>query len=146
MLARKEQNSSGNPLPEIWVSEVLNLLNTVYSTQLKNLDCFLEFYGISYQDELFLAVSVINTNNRSISPTSMCLSIDLDPMQDVKKVLNTLVDALGILLDHFFDNPDSPNWQPTWLEETFKKINFYYMITREDISLTIEANKLLSGL
>jgi len=146
MLARKEQNSSGNPLPEMWVNEVLNLLNTAYSTQLKKSDYFLEFYGISFQDELFLAVSVINSNNRSLSPTSMCLSTDLTPKQDVKKVLNTLVDALGILLDNFFNKSDFDEWQPTWLEETFKKVNFYYKITREDISLTIEANKLLGDL
>ncbi|OFZ23864.1 MAG: hypothetical protein A2202_02315 [Bdellovibrionales bacterium RIFOXYA1_FULL_36_14] len=143
MLARKEQNSSGNPLPELWISEVLKLLNTAYSTQLKEMNYFLEFYGISYPDELFLAVSVINANNRSISPTSMCLSTDLTPKQDVKKILNTLVDTLGILLDNFFSTPDFQEWQPTWLSETFKKTSFFYKITREDISLTIEANKLL---
>ncbi len=146
MLSRNEQNSSGNTLPEMWINELLNLLNTVYSNQLKERNCFLEFHGFSYPDELFLAVSIINISNRSISPTSVCLSTDLTPKEDVKKVLDTLIDATGILLDNFFNEAQWDAWSSTWQKETFKKMTFYCNITREDLSLTIEANKLLNDL
>ncbi|MCK5073700.1 MAG: hypothetical protein KAQ98_09760 [Bacteriovoracaceae bacterium] len=145
MLSRKEQKGPGNSLPEEWKKEVEKLLEVTYQEKCNILKKKFEVYGFSYPNEILIAASFLDSTDQGKSPMTVLVSSDLKDGQNHKKLLNTLVDAIGIFFDNYFSTPDWSEWQMAWQKESIKEVTFHYKITRENVSLTIMANKILNG-
>lgn len=143
MLSRKEQLTPGKEMPKQWSDELCNLLNTTYSQQCCNLAKKFEVYGLTYPDELFLAISLLDKDDLNTAPITYLLSTDLSKSQNPTKILDHLVDSIGLFFEHYFQLPEEDHYQGAWQESHIKNINFFYRISRENIALTLQANRLL---
>lgn len=147
MLARKDHDSAEKKLPPEWTDEIKELLETIYAAQLEKHQKKIEIMGFSYSDEILLAISVLDKNNGDeFTPLTYLASSDLDQKLKPQKVLNSMVDSIGLFFDALFNCEEiiiSEHITNIWEEVKIKSQVFYYKITRENIKLTIMANELL---
>jgi hypothetical protein len=143
MLARKDQDQEGKALSEEWNTKVLGLLNSVYEAQCKQREKAFYVYGEFYPNELVVAVSLVDQNDQISIPITYLISIDIKTNDKVEQLLGNLVDSVGIFFDTFFAESEWNDYQAKWQEADFKKLKFHYKVTRENIELTLAANKLL---
>lgn len=146
MLARKASSRSGKNIPQDWIESFARLLNETYKTECKNHDRYFDVYGQIYDEELLLAVSWLSEKDEYISPITCFLSCDPEQIRDEKKVKNTqadYIDVVGLFFDEIFSSDDWDEFEPNWQEVKYKNETYYFKITRENINLTLEANKLL---
>ena len=142
IFSRKEREAIGANLPEKWVESVVELLNTTYEAQLSQYQKF-QVYGFTYTDEVFLGISLTSEKSEHL-PVTYCISSDLTKEQNQEKVLKELVDSIGLFFDGYFEDTDSLEYQSRWELADLKKTSFYYKITREDLALSLVAEKLLN--
>ena len=67
-------------------------------------------------------------------------------MNDEKKVKSTqlnFIDVVGIFFDQVFASDDWSEFEPNWQEVNYKDENYFFKLSRENVNLTLEANKLL---
>ena len=144
MLSRKEQEQAGIELPAQWIEEVRNLLESTYAAQCRQFAKKFEVYGLTYPDELFLAVSLLNQNDSNSSPLTYLLSKDLTQTERPTKILDNLVDSIGLFFENYFNNPQEDPYISVWQENEMRGVKFFYRASRENIALTLQANKLLA--
>lgn len=144
MLERKHHENPGTNLPSTWLESITETLNQTYQSDLELRSKKFEVYGQSFPDELLLIVGLHDKNHDSILPVSYFASLDLLATHDSQKILNTLVDSVGIFFDHYFSQEDWSDFEPNWQEHKINNIHFFYKFTRENVSLTLRANELLS--
>ena len=144
MHCRKDQKEEGLPLPKKWVSDIKELLSETYSGQIRALDKEFTIHGFTYPDELFLAVGLNQKNDENAIPTTYIVSFDLSEKVKAEDAIQELVDSVGIFFDTYFSNPDHVEYITTWQEAEFKKIKFFYKVSRENIGLSILAGQLLN--
>lgn len=142
MLSRKGHNERDKELPKEWSSKVLTVLEENYNAQLQVHEKKFEVYAFSFPDEVLIAVSLLSSVNQASNAVTYLASADLDATTKADKILNALVDSCGLFYDTYFESNDD-FYNSSWSEEEFQGINFYYKVTRENIGLTIQANKLL---
>lgn len=145
MLSRKEQNRSGNPLPETWREKVTNLLNSVYAKRSQEQNKTFKVFGFSYPDELFIAASLIHPDNNAEIPVTYVASCDISEKTDYRNIADTLIDSIGIFFDSYFATVEWNDYNSNWMETKHKEQTFYYKITRENIELTIKADEILAN-
>lgn len=146
MLARKAQTAPAKNFPEDWLAEVSQILKSVYFDKFKNDSRTFEVWGHLYEDELLLIISLADNFNPASIPTTLFLSVDIEPKVKMKPLLNKLLDASGTFFDTYFNtnqNEDEDLYLANWDEAEVGKQPFYYKVTRENISQTMEADKLL---
>lgn len=145
MLARYEQPLPGTALPEIWTEEVRELLTKSYQQNLLEVQRYFEVFGMSYPNELLVTISLKDHESRADKPPlTYMISVDLLKEADSKKILATMVDSMGLFLDNLFADYAGQEYQVLWEKATLGKIDFYYKISREDIALSLQAEKLLN--
>lgn len=142
MLSRKNQSTPGAFLPEDWKKEIMQLLNSTYKKELEISKRYFDVYGIVYPDEILIAVSLLNANNTTV-PVTYFISSDLNTDTPPKQNLNDLLDCIGIFFDSFFQTKEWDEYQANWEEIKYKRNIFYYKISRENVSLTLMATKIL---
>jgi hypothetical protein len=146
MLARKKTSVKGQSIPQDWLEGLARLLNETYKTECKNQNRYFDVYGQIYQEELLVIVSWLSEKDQGLSPVACFLSCDPDQMNNEKKVKETqanYMDLAGLFYDEIFAREDWDEFEPNWQEVTYKNQNYYYKLTRENINLTLEANRLL---
>lgn len=146
MLARKSHKDAPKDFPEDWLEEVTQILKTVYFDKFKNDSRTFGVWGHIYPSELLLIISLADNFNPASIPTTLFLSVDVDPKVKMKPVLNKLLDASGTFFDTYFrsgQNDDESLYLANWDEAEIGKQVFFYKVTRENISQTLEADKLL---
>jgi hypothetical protein len=145
MFSRTNDIETGTALPKEWLEDCQGLLESVYKNQCKKQNRYFEVYGEIYKNELVFITSILNKDNINAIPITVSLSISINEKTDNKIILNSMVDASGMILDTIFNDTNTDDIYITnWSELKFKKHELYYKITRENILLTIEANKLLN--
>ena len=142
MLARKEQKRSGRDLPREWIEKLKDTLLSLYQDSCDREGKTFQVYGLTYPDEVFLSVSYLDENNLHKIPVTYSASIDLDNQNCSPEILNLLVDSVGIFFDTFFDAPEEDYITP-WIKSEIRKKTFYYQVTREVISLSLQADQIL---
>lgn len=145
MLSRKEQTNSGTFLPDQWREKVEETLLTLYQEQCQREKKSFQVYGLTYPNEVFLAVSYLDLKNLNKLPVTYVASADLEKERDSQKLFNLLVDSIGLFYDSFFSDRDGNGYLASWTKTQLKEQVFYYKVTREVISLTIEADKILAS-
>jgi hypothetical protein len=148
MISRRERDNWGTPLPEKWIVEASELLQQTFELQLERNHLELRLFGYTYADELCLALGIFSKDQHKKDLwTTFQLSADLEQQNKVEKILDTLLDAFGPLLDQFFevDEQDSESvFVLNWEEDTFKETKLYYKVTHDNIELSREADKWLN--
>lgn len=142
MLSRNNQETAPNFLPLEWQQKIETLLFEIYKAQCQKDSSGFQVHGITYPNEVFLSVSYVNLKSPTSTPYTLLVSCDLDDKTDPLKTMDNLVDSVGMLLDHFFQS-DEREIETIWNEIEFQKKKVYFRTTRENISLTIEANRIL---
>ncbi len=144
MLTRVEHDGEGKELPQEWKNKVKLLLNEVYEPQCKENDKHFEVFGEIYSNELLIIVSFVNFENLHSIPQTLFLSVDVDEKTDFEKLLPSLVNISGLVFDQLFAlGEEDYRYEENWQKEKVKETEFYYKISRENVALTLEANKLL---
>lgn len=146
MLARKASSKHGKSIPLDWIESLSRLLNETYKTECNKNGRYFDVYGQIYPEELLLVVSWLSEKDQFLSPVACFLSCEPEQMSDEKKVKDTqknFIDVVGLFFDEIFANEEWDEFEPNWQEVTYKHENYWYKLSRENINLTLEANKLL---
>lgn len=146
MLARKKTSKHGKPLPQDWLESLARLLNETYKTECKQGGRYFDVYGQVYAEELLVVVSYLSEKDEYLTPISCFLSCEPDQMASESKVRDTqanFIEIIGLFFDEIFADNEWNQFEPHWQEVSHKHQNYFYKITRENINLTIEANRLL---
>lgn len=146
MLARMKSSLKGKNLPQEWPEGLSRLLNQTYSSQNKKAKRYFDVYGQIYSEELLLVVSWLSEKDQSDLPITCFLSCSPEQLSDEKAVKETqkdYIDLVGLFFDEIFANDDWNEFEPNWQEVTYKNKTYFFKISRENINLTLEANRLL---
>ena len=146
MLARKKTSKHGNILPLDWSEGLSRLLNETYKSECTQNGRYFDVYGQAYPEELLVVVSYLSEKDEYLSPITLFLSAEPDQIANEEKVKETqqnFIDLVGLFFDEIFANEEWDEFEPVWQEVSHKNQNYFYKITRENVNLTLEANKLL---
>lgn len=139
-----DEEVNGSPLPFDWLEEVTATFNNAYDTQRKEQKRFFETFGEIYEKEFVVIISYLDSEDPMVSPITLFVSHDnLEDSKKFKKALSALVDFAGIIFDDITTTKDWLDYNSTWTENEYKDFNFSIKITRENISLTLQAEELL---
>lgn len=134
-------------LPLEWRQELKQSLLNVYGEHcLKNEKTF-DVYAFTYPSELLIIASFVGLNQTEI-PVTLFLSADLNDKTEPRKLFNSLLDNIAVFFDQYFQNIDNEEWDEfiyEWQEEVINRQTFYYKVTRENIALSLEAERLLNS-
>jgi hypothetical protein len=147
MFSRKNEDISGKDIPAEWKESFLALLNETFEKNIQMDKKEFDLYGQIFDDELLVMTTYYNPKISSESSTSVFISIDLekkDPNK-LKKVIDGMVDLTGAIYDDIFSSTEFSDFSGLWLETIHEKQTYFYKISRENIKLTLEANKLLDA-
>jgi hypothetical protein len=145
MLSKKEQDKPGILLPPNWCKKVEEVLTSTYKAQCDATAKEFQVHGITYPDELFLAVGLFDPQNLLLAPVTYVISLDLESNKNEPETyLDTLIDSMGIFFDSFFADANWNDYQAVWTEAEYKSLKFHYKVSRENLSLSIQAESLLN--
>lgn len=139
------ETKSRTPIPNEWTEDVTKTLTEVYFEQSEKDNRFFDVYGEVGEKEFVVILSYLHHGDQMASPISVFISHDVLP--DSKKfqgALKDLMDLAGEIFDDIFAQEDWSDYNANWTENKFRNSTFYYKITRENISLTLQAEELLS--
>lgn len=131
-------------LPGEWTEELTKVLSKAYSEQSLKDERFFDIYGEIYEKEFVVIVSYVHHTDQMKSPISLSLSHDI--VEDSKKfklVLKNLIDLVGEVFDDIFNSDDWYEFNPQWTENSYRKSTFHYKVTRENVSLSLQADQLI---
>lgn len=147
MFSRLEQTVSPIFLPDSWSKEVKQALLSTYGDKCLSDDKTFEVYGLTYPNEAILIVSYVGLDPEVI-PVTLFASCDLQTQNSSEEILDKLIDATGLFFDDYFaHNHDEEEWDEMnidWQEAEYRGLAFHYRVSRENIALTLEAEKLLT--
>lgn len=143
MLSRKTQSEHGILLPEEWRENLEGLLISLYKDKGTVEDKTFEVFGFTYPNEVILLVSLIDQKDSTNLPITYKVSADLKDKEDPKKVINILVDSIGVFFDHVLNTPNWRDYDATWEETEAKGLKIFISSSRENVALTIRADELL---
>ena len=142
---RDSELSTAKNLPQDWTEEFVRILSHTYSEQAIKDNCFFDVHGLLFDEEVVVIVSYIHHHEHSASPISLFISHDIEgDIKKMEKTLDSLVDFSGLVFDDIFGTTDWSEYNPNWTENKFKNSNYHYKITRENFSLTLQAEAILS--
>ena len=146
MIARKKTSISGKNLPKEWEESLSRLLNETYQAECKKFDRYFDVYGQIFQEELLLVVSFLAEKDEYLAPVTLFLSCDADQMSNEKKVKETqkdFIELAGLFFDEVLAQEDWNEFEPQWQEVKHNHQTYFFKLSRENVNLTLEANRLL---
>ncbi len=143
MLSRYEQEKSGIAFPEEWTKKFQDVLSSTYERDLAARGMHPSVYAMGYSNEILLIVTLSDQNAKAI-PVSYFASCDLDSKKAPLKQLQILSDSVGVFLDQYFAEEDWNDFIDLWTEADLKDLKFFYKVVRENVGLTLEADRLLA--
>lgn len=143
-LARKDQNEKEIMLPDSWSQAVRETLQETYEEDCHKKQMVFDVIGATFPDELVIGLTLLNPKQLMSAPFTLMLSADLNEGNAAKKMLKTLIDQSSHFFDVFFSSEDPEDlYQARWTEAENSPIPFFYKVSRENLRLTLEANKFL---
>lgn len=136
--------STGKSLPPEWTEEFLRVLTETYAQQLEKDNKFFDVYGRIFDEEFVVIASYMHHGDSLAAPVSVFISHDTTKdSKELSKALKDLVDLSGHIFDDIFSKENWNEYVPHWTENKFNSSVFHYKITRENISLSLQAEELL---
>jgi hypothetical protein len=148
MLARKTSSKNGKTLPSDWTEGLARLLNETYKNQCTKSHRYFDVFGEIYDEELLVVISYISEKDESQTPISCFLSCEGAHIQNeelVKETQNNFIDVAGLFFDEIFSQDQWSEFEANWQEAHYKDQTYFYKLSRENIGLTLEANRLLGA-
>ena len=139
MLSRHNEEMDGVDLPVEWLNELTLAVTATYGNTLQSKGYEIKTFGELFKGEVCVAFSL----SGSSGCITLMLSIDLDPKKEPKELLDKAINHSSEFFDLIINSEGEDIFQPNWVKSELKGSDFFFKITREDISLTLEANKLL---
>lgn len=131
-------------IPNEWIEEVTKTLTEVYFEQSEKDNSFFDVYGEIVDKEFVVVVSYLHHDELMASPISVFLSHDvLENSKEFQSALKNLIDLAGEIYDDIFAQDEWQDYNPNWTESKYKNSDFFYKITRENISLTLQSEEIL---
>ncbi len=146
MLGRKPTSKNGTSIPSDWLESLARLLNEGYKDECKQHGRYFDVYGQIYDEELLLVVSWLSEKDEYLAPITCFLSCEPAHIQNESKVKETqqnFIDVVGLFFDEIFSNEEWDEFEPNWQEVNYKHETYFFKLSRENINLTLEANRLL---
>lgn len=148
MFSRHEtREEESKQIPEELLKFINNLIHETFHKSFSEKGLSLSVYGEMYENEIVLIFSLIKSNDHNMNTISLFISDDIDKNSKLEKKVDYLINSSSEFFETICQSSDeeivelySPRWQKTDLTSE----NFFYKISRENIELTIEANKLLN--
>ncbi|MAW07869.1 MAG: hypothetical protein CME61_06250 [Halobacteriovoraceae bacterium] len=145
MFSRFNEELKGSPVPSTWIMELEDLLNSTYEGQLKLFEKRIKVFGELHPKEIAMAFSIMSRATDCTDAITLMVSGDLNEKDDPKKTLDHILNSSSEFFDLIFNDQGQDEFQPNWVKTDLKKGNFFFKITRENVELTLLANKLLEG-
>lgn len=149
MFSRLDHEIPAVYFPKDWAEGLKQILLNIYGDKCIQNEKTFEIYGFSYPTEALLIISYVGLDKFE-TPVSLFISSDLTDKTDTDKTMDNMFDSAGVFLDQYFsaeENNDSDviwdDYVLDWEESEFSGEKLFYKVTRESISLTMEANALL---
>ena len=121
-----------------------DLLNGTYATECRKSGRVFVVFGQTFEDELLVVVSF--TGEKSLSPITCFLSADAGhdtPTSELKKIQGVFIELAGQFFEEIFADDMWDEWEPHWQEVDYQKKAYWYKLSRENVALTLEADRLL---
>ncbi|MBT3236111.1 MAG: hypothetical protein HN353_09195 [Bdellovibrionales bacterium] len=145
MQSRNTHHDPAQPLPAQWAFDVKKVLISAYQQSCQKDGHTFEINGLSFPTEVILAISYCHPEHLEAIPLTCILSMDLRPKESVVQKLNFMIDASSLLFDSYFADDNWDGHIADWQEATHQNETFYYQVTRENVSLSIEADRILAS-
>lgn len=151
MYSRLNHEVSPVLFPDKWTAELKQILLNIYGEQCIKEDRTFEVYGLTYPTEAMLVLSYVSLD-KFVHPITLSLSADLNDSAKADKVMDKMFDAAGVFFDQFFanmreiDGDEDQTFEDyvlDWEEAEFANEKFYYMVSRENVGLSLAADALL---
>ena len=146
MFSRKNTAEYSSLIPTEVLTTITDLINESFEKSFKERQLSLESYGELYEDEIILVLSLSTATLENT--ISLFISDDFTQKDNLKEKINYLVSSSSEFFEIFINSSEDEIlelYSPDWKETELSTNNFFYKISRENIKLTIEANKILSG-
>jgi len=145
---RIENDIKATKLPDQWIEGINQIFEDYFGTLDKFKHKSFQTWSYIYPDELVIIVSLLK-NNPEINelPITLKLSLEiqtekLEP-EDLKKKIDILVDLAGYFYTEVLSKVSWNDYSTNWQEYDFKEHKVWYLVSRENVDLTIQANLLL---
>jgi hypothetical protein len=145
MHSKNVHQDQAQSLPAQWLFDAKKVLNESYRTQCEKEGYAFDINGMHFEKELVVAISYYHPVRLEAIPLTCTLSMEVTPAANAVQKLSFMVDAASIFFDSYFSDEDWDGHSAYWQEATHKKDKFYYQITRENIALTMEADRILAA-
>ncbi len=148
MLNRLPSEKSPQPLPLEWTESLSRLFNEHYEKKLKKEKTYFDVFGQIYPEELLVIFSYLPEDLQNGRTITLFLSCDPTQMKSEKLVKETqenYLEIAGLFFDEIFATKDWNEYEVNWQEVTHKNQTYYFKLTRENVGLSLEADKLLGS-
>ena len=147
MFSRLDHETLPVLFPKDWAEGLKQILLNIYGETCIKDDRTFEVYGFSYPTEVLMIVSYTSLD-KFAAPLSLFLSADLTEKTKTDEIINDMFDSVGVFFDSYFAKSENLDeiWDDyvlDWEETEFGKLSFFYKVTRENIGLSLEADRLL---
>ncbi|MCY4644118.1 MAG: hypothetical protein OXB88_05815 [Bacteriovoracales bacterium] len=144
MLSRKEYCGEGEEFPPEWTGSVQELLDETYSSLCRLEERQFGVYGFIYPDEILLIISLTKKRDPHALPLSLFISADYRGPKRDENLPENLLDVSAFLLEKTLSKvPSEDRYSPLWTECTHLSKTYYFKVSRENIDLALEADRLL---
>lgn len=145
--ARKAQTLPPSLLPASWGNTVKGALHQIYQKEIESRRLCFDVYGATFPDEVLILATLTNPDDLTITPVTLSLSSDLTSVTESEKLIRIMVDKISDFYDSYFlslaASEEIEIYAPKWTEHEERGVVIFAKCTRENIQLTLEANRLL---
>lgn len=148
MFSRLEHEIPAVLFPKEWSDELKQVLLNIYGDKCIKDEKTFEIFGFSYPNEVLVIISYAGLDKFE-APVTLFISADLEEKTNSKKTVDTMFDSAGIFFDSYFAKEadlEDEIWNDyvlDWEEADFGTNKIFYMVTRENVALSMEANRIL---
>ena len=143
---RFDTDEEKKPIPSEWFEELVKIFNENYFDRSEKDNCFFDAYGELSSKELVVAVSYVHHEDQLKAPISVYISYEYTlGKTDTDKILEGTMQLFALIFDDIFAQDDWNEYNSNWTENEYQGNKYHYKITRENISLSIQAEKILAG-
>ena len=137
---------TGESLEKEWLEGAVASLSAHFAEAAHRDSSFIDVYGERFEDEIVTVFSYVHEDDASRTPKTLFIAHPIvDDVEKMKKLLPTVLDLAATILESVLDDPEWSDFNAQWTENPFKGLDFAYKITRENISLTLQADRILAG-
>lgn len=133
-------------LPSQWSDALTNIMNATYEDRAKKDNRFFDVIGKVFEKETIVIVSYLDKGDYSVAPITLFIAFDNEnDSKKLKKTLDSTVALTSLIFDDIFSKEDWNEYVHNWTENDVDNQKLFYKITRENFSLTLQAEEILKG-